>query len=267
MVVLAVTPAACPPAPCLREVLEPVKAVETQQHQEFYGTAAQMGSHGTQGTLVSPSTGIALRTYQWPAIATAKGVVIALHGHGSYACYEFLKSVGVGKPPVYRGSWVEALNAQGYTVVSLDLQSHGASEGLHGLRCYFSSFDHLVEDVAALATYVVCWCRRHMCVVQGTLSFRLSITVVSHSELRSTAPYHTTPFFLMGESMGGGLATVTALRHASMFSGCVLLAPMLSLEKVSSKGINPYLRYVCRHPFVVVLSGSVDCVHDGCHKK
>ncbi len=30
-----------------------------------------------------------------------------------------------------------------------------------------------------------------------------------------------------------------------LFSGAVLLAPMLSLERVSKKGLNPYLR--CAH--------------------
>lgn len=180
---------------------------------------------------MSPSTGVLLSTYHWPATTTAKGLVIALHGHGSYACYEYLRSVGVGKPPVYSGSWVEKLNAAGFTVVSLDLQSHGSSEGLQGLRCYFASFDHLVEDVAALATCV------------GSLESHTCTLHSQNRELRSTQ-YHATPFFLLGESMGGGLATVTLLRHAPFFTGCILLAPMLSLEKVSSKGINPYIRCV-----------------------
>ena len=138
--------------PNLSEVLSSVKHVEQQLHDAYFG-ADQLG-HGTKGTLVSPSTGVNLCTYHWPATAPVKGIVLLLHGHGSYVCYEFLRSVGVGKPPVYCGSWVEVLNAAGFTVVGLDLQSHGASEGLGGLRCYFSKFDDLVEDVIALTTCV-----------------------------------------------------------------------------------------------------------------
>lgn len=68
--------------------------------------------------------------------------------------------------------------------------------------------------------------------------------VVLCRELQSTAPCRTTPIFLMGESMGGGLATLVSLRNGNLFAGCILLAPMLSLERISSSGINPYLRCV-----------------------
>lgn len=48
--------------------------------------------------------------------------------------------------------------------------------------------------------------------------------------------------FLMGISMGGCVAAHAALKRPDLFSGAVLLAPMLSLEKVAKAGLNPYLR-------------------------
>lgn len=137
------------------------------------------------------------------------------HTPGTYVVFEFLRSQGVHKPHVYDGSWVEQLNAAGFAVAAIDHQSHGASEGIKGLRCYFQHFDDLALDVAVFA--------REM--------------------QRCTKQYTDSPLFIMGESMGGGLSTHIVLENPDMFQGCILLAPMLSLEKVSSKGINPYLRY------------------------
>lgn len=52
---------------------------------------------------------------------------------------------------MYEGSWVEGWNRHGYSVCGIDSQSHGFSEGLHGLRCYANSFDDFVVDVNAFA--------------------------------------------------------------------------------------------------------------------
>ena len=55
------------------------------------------------------------------------------------------------------------------------------------------------------------------------------------------------PMFIMGISMGGCVA-VKACMHAHteasdpVFSGCILCAPMCSLEKVAKKGLNAYLK-------------------------
>jgi alpha-beta hydrolase superfamily lysophospholipase len=38
----------------------------------------------------------------------------------------------VGKPKTYAGSWIQALNAAGYSVVGADHQGFGRSGGLFG---------------------------------------------------------------------------------------------------------------------------------------
>lgn len=177
--VVNVLQASSNPAPCLREDIEP----PVEKHLQHFG-ADQLGSHGIKGSLVSPATGIMLTTYRWPATAPVKALIVAIHGHGSYATFEFLRSVGVGKPPVYRGSWVEALNSAGFAVVSMDLQSHGASEGLYGLRCYFNKFDDLVEDIVALTTYVLV----AMLVATKKQNTMIITHAGSYRALRHTAP-------------------------------------------------------------------------------
>ncbi|KAL4532022.1 hypothetical protein Ndes2437B_g02449 [Nannochloris sp. 'desiccata'] len=57
------------------------------------------------------------------------------------------------------------------------------------------------------------------------------------------------PVFISGISLGGCIAFTAARRKPELFSGTVLLAPMLSLKRVARQGLNPYLR-----PLSAVLS-------------
>lgn len=50
------------------------------------------------------------------------------------------------------------------------------------------------------------------------------------------------PQFVAGCSVGGCVAVLAAHRDQELFQGAVLLAPMLSLERVARAGLNPYLR-------------------------
>lgn len=56
-----------------------------------------------------------------------------------------------GSPPKYRGSWVEKLNQEGFSVCGIDQQGCGFSEGL---ECYVERFDHYVDDVLQFARSV-----------------------------------------------------------------------------------------------------------------
>lgn len=49
---------------------------------------------------------------------------------------------------------------------------------------------------------------------------------------------------LLGASLGGCIALNSIHQQEELFRGAILLAPMLSLEKVSKAGLNPYLRPV-----------------------
>lgn len=53
-----------------------------------------------------------------------------------------------GQAPRYSGSWVEELNARGFSVCGLDQQGLGFSEGLRG---YVERFSDYVADVLQLA--------------------------------------------------------------------------------------------------------------------
>ncbi|KAF8819608.1 phospholipase [Cardiosporidium cionae] len=162
--------------------------------------------------------------------------------------------------PVYKGSWVEAFNSNGITFCGLDLQGHGLSEGWRKMRCNVESFDDYARDVIQ---YV------HL-VVQSTLSALSDSTVYETPECVAKLP----GIYLMGISMGGciclralelmsrnddlflrnikGINTAIAKSdvpinswgkemHSSIFSGCICLAPMLSVEKVKRKPLNRLL--------------------------
>ncbi|KAF8819883.1 phospholipase [Cardiosporidium cionae] len=161
---------------------------------------------------------------------------------------------------VYRGSWVEAFNSKGITFCGLDLQGHGLSEGWRQTRCNVECFDDYARDVIQ---YV------HL-VVQSTLSIHSGSSIYENPECVAKLP----GIYLMGISMGGcivlravelmsksddfmirnikginfGNARNATLIHtgdndirSSILSGCVCLAPMLSVEKVKRKPLNRLL--------------------------
>lgn len=146
-----------------------------------------------------------LAAYTWPSQqAMCKAQVVMLHGHGGYACYEFLKSHGRGRLHTYEGSWVETMNQKGLEVHAMDIQSHGLSEGIDpNNRCYFEAFDDLVQDAVL---------------------FLETVRKTQQDEQQK-------PLFLVGISMGGCLATLTTHARPELVQGVCLLCPMLSLEK------------------------------------
>lgn len=50
----------------------------------------QLGLRGFMDQFQSPTSGVMLRTYFWPAV-NAKGVVLLAHGHGSYCIHDYLR--------------------------------------------------------------------------------------------------------------------------------------------------------------------------------
>ncbi|GAX82567.1 hypothetical protein CEUSTIGMA_g9993.t1 [Chlamydomonas eustigma] len=169
------------------------------------------GEHGTM-RYVNNRKGISLCCYFWPS-KEPKGIIQILHGHGSYIPYSFLVTKVAGQPPVYEGSWVQKLNEHGYSVCGLDQQGSGRSEGL---RHYCRSFDEYVDNGLLLA---------RQCTEMGVAGFENGL-----------------PKFVLGESVSGCIAVIMALKEKNLFSGVVLLAPMLSLEKVARSGMNRVLR-------------------------
>ncbi|BDA41799.1 Monoglyceride lipase [Coccomyxa sp. Obi] len=170
-----------------------------------------LGASGCQSSFVN-AQGLRIASYYWPASAAAKAVMLFVHGHGAYLMHELLHVPEAGSPPKYKGSWVEKLNQEGFSVCGIDQQGCGFSEGL---ECYVERFDYYVDDV---------------------LQFARSL---SHC---SAPGFSGVPLFLAGCSLGGCIAVNAIHREAKLFKGAILFAPMLSLERASKHGLNYYLR-------------------------
>lgn len=206
-----------------------------------YGSddAFNMGPHGGKTDVLVNRQGLELKTYYWPSAAsdpsTNDPILLFVHGHGAHLQFEVLAVDEPGQAPRYENSWVQAMNNKGITVCGIDLQGCGLSQGRDGLRFYVESFDDYVDDVIQYAEMIV----------------------NSHP---------TEKIFIAGISLGGCIALHCVLKRKDLFNGMVLLAPMLSLERVSRKGLNPYLRPIGRFlswctPTLALLATDKNTVH------
>ncbi|KAI8465248.1 MAG: Alpha/Beta hydrolase protein [Monoraphidium minutum] len=170
--------------------------------------------------------GYEIASYYWPASTpNPKGVVVLVHGQGAYLVFEYCTAPpGSNRPKRYAGSWVQRMNEAGYSVAGMDNQGTGRSGGLFG---YVASFDHFVDDLLQL-------CK----------------TLQASGAPAGFGP--GLPVFALGCSLGGCIALHASIRQPSLFRGLVLLAPMLSLERVKRQGANRVLA-----PISLVLSALV----------
>lgn len=187
---------------------------------------------------------------------------------------------GPGRPKTYEGSWVQALNRAGCSVTGVDMPGCGRSEGLFGYvddfqRDYVGTAIRHARCVAAASSHAVlpwpAWgafvrtaglgagrgahppsgppqlaprglappaCDARPC-SQARMCLRPGCRLVREGK---DAAFAGLPVFAMGTSLGGCIASHAALREPDLFAGLILIAPMLSLEKVARSGLNPYLR-------------------------
>lgn len=186
--------------------------------------------------------GLSLRTMYWPSTIESKEktIMMFVHGHGCYLKFELLNVKKPGGTPVYEDSWVEYLNSQGIDVCGIDNQGCGMSESAQGHRFYVESFDDYVEDVIQYARLV-----KDEKAVDGV-------------EVK---------MFVAGISLGGCIALNCVLRDKDLFnSGMILLAPMLSLERVTRKFPNGYLLPLARFvswamPSLAIVATDKNTVH------
>jgi acylglycerol lipase len=215
-----------------------------------------LGPRGREATMVNKQ-GLALKAYFWPAekpIAT----LILCHGHGAHLQFELLNYGKPGQAQEYAGSWAQRMNEAGISVCGIDNQGCGRSEGLYDLRFYVDSFDDYVDDCLQLAESIVA-------AERNTLGSNTDASEVyedcnrgnedvidkgnTKGALAVPPGFMHLPTYISGISLGGCIAYCAALRRPELFSGTLLLAPMLSLEKASRQGLNPYLK-----PLATVLS-------------
>jgi len=203
----------------------PVDLSESHTQRAVEDLPHALGPCGRMGVLTN-TRGVKLATYFWPRAvnAVSRGTVVVVHGHGSHAAWDWLHIATPGSPPSYDGSWVQALNNAGFSVAALDLIGHGRSAGA---RCYVHSFDHYCDDAELLGG-----------IVQSGSAGLPGFTQPG------------LPCFFMAASLGGGVTVHMMHRHYQrtkeegekpLFSGAILLAPMLALDSVASTMVNQLL--------------------------
>lgn len=189
--------------------------------QEEFPRSLEMGPWGGyEGVLVNKQN-LRLKTYFWPSSGNeAKATLLFVHGHGSHILYQLLRHPKAGERGVYEGSWVEHLNASGINVCGIDNQGCGESESLYGLRFYVERFEDYVDDV---------------------LQFALELKGQEDTG-RVPRQFGHVPLFVGGTSLGGCISLLCTQQRPDLFSGLILLAPMLSLERISKRGLNSLLK-------------------------
>jgi alpha-beta hydrolase superfamily lysophospholipase len=126
----------------------------------------------------------------------------------------------------------EALNAAGYAVAGLDHRGHGRSEGQP--RAHVLDMDTYVDDLELLWEKI-------------------------------KAEYPGKPWFVLGHSMGGLIATRFALRHQTEMRGLILSGPALAIHKVTPAPIIQLGKWIAQAApglLLVPQIGSKHLTHD-----
>ncbi|KXZ54377.1 hypothetical protein GPECTOR_5g456 [Gonium pectorale] len=203
---------------------------------EFDSETDYLGANGYKRPLKGKS-GDDLCAYFWPADENVplKGIVQLSHGSAAYTCFDFLKFQAPGQPNVYEGSWVASLNRAGFAVCGLDAAGYGRSKGP---RTAVGRMQDHVDNLLLLAD--------------------------SLSDHGGAAFPPGRPYFLLGHSLGGLVATLAAVQQPNRFSGLVLLSPTLSLEHLSQGGKDAKAALTERPvPWIFEAWEKDPLVHDG----
>ncbi|CAD2087431.1 lysophospholipase, putative [Plasmodium vinckei brucechwatti] len=126
-------------------------------NDELRNTTCNLDGNPKVGWLCNKN-GLLLKTYGW-LVKNAVGIILLIHGLKSHTRLTFMR-INIRFPNngeelvvdndnyyIYKDSWIENFNKNGYSVYALDLQGHGESETWKNVTGDFSSFDDLVDDV------------------------------------------------------------------------------------------------------------------------
>ncbi|KEG00737.1 hypothetical protein YYE_04568 [Plasmodium vinckei vinckei] len=145
--------------------------------------------------------GLLLKTYGW-LVKNAIGIILLIHGLKSHTRLTFMRMnikfpndseelvVDNDSYYIYKDSWIENFNKNGYSVYGLDLQGHGESETWKNVRGDFSSFDDLVDDVI-----------QYMNQIQDEISNDNQTNGESYDIVPTKKK--RLPMYIVGHSMGG----------------------------------------------------------------
>ncbi|SCL86777.1 Alpha/beta hydrolase family/alpha/beta hydrolase fold/Serine aminopeptidase, S33, putative, partial [Plasmodium chabaudi adami] len=165
-------------------------------NNELRNTKSNLDGNPNIG-LLRNKNGLLLKTYAW-IVKNSIGNVLLIHGLKAHTRLTFMKInlkipnnnegviVDSDNYYIYKDSWIEKFNQNGYSVYALDLQGHGESQAWKNVRGDFSSFDDLVDDV---------------------IQYINQIQDESHNIV--TTKKKKLPMYLVGYSMGGTIALRT----------------------------------------------------------
>ncbi|SOV19976.1 lysophospholipase,putative [Plasmodium sp. gorilla clade G2] len=197
--------------------------------------------------------GLLIRTYSW-IVKNAIGILILIHGLNSHMRLQYLRQnaeiVSNDKAIlkdennyyVYKDSWIENLNNNGYSVYGLDLQGHGESEGWENLKTNIKEFDDLVYDVIQYLNKIqdiVCLESGEYCRIREEENMMMESYVNREKKI---------PIYIMGISMGGNivlrllelLGKSKDLNNNLHINGCITLSSMISIDKLVSTNSFKY---------------------------
>ncbi|SOV79595.1 lysophospholipase, putative [Plasmodium sp. gorilla clade G3] len=193
--------------------------------------------------------GLLIRTYSW-TVKKAIGMLVLIHGLNSHFRLEYLKHnadiisndkailIDSDEYYIYKDSWIERLNNEGYSVYGIDLQGHGQSDGWQNLRGNVNYFDDLVYDVIQYINKI------NSSVINERVDRKEYSYSNYNSYLKNKIPNIVRPpLYIMGLSMGGNivLRVLELIGKSSEVNdnlnikGCISLAGMVSIDENASK--------------------------------
>ncbi|CAD2102032.1 lysophospholipase, putative [Plasmodium vinckei] len=148
--------------------------------------------------------GLLLKTYGW-VVKNAVGIIYLIHGLTSHTRLTFMR-INIKLPTsngevivdndnyyIYKDSWIEKFNQNGYSVYALDLQGHGESQAWKNIRGSANRFDDLVDDVIDYMNHI-----------QDEIANENQTDDESYDVV--PAKKKRLPMYIIGHSMGGGIA-------------------------------------------------------------
>ncbi|GAW84719.1 lysophospholipase, partial [Plasmodium gonderi] len=204
--------------------------------------------------------GLLLKTYGW-LVKNAIGLIVLVHGLNSHARFSFLRhNVHVlnndrailmdgNNYYIYKDSWIEHFNKNGYSVYGIDLQGHGESEGWQNLSLNVKEFDDLVYDVLAYINRIQ---DENMLYLNDNKGNNNSNN--NRSDGVPSRNYNITnrksplPVYMIGQSMGGNIVLrvleligkFNGLNKKLNIKGCVSLSGMIAIEALGLPSSDLY---------------------------